>query len=45
MGEFSNLPYARHYNPLLNTNHTKGQRSQYINELQEVGKKYTNRGL
>ena len=31
------VPYARHYNPLLNTNHTYGQRSQYINEFQEVG--------
>ena len=31
-----------HYNPLLNTNHTQDQRSQYINELQKVGKKYKN---
>ena len=30
---------------VLNINHTQGQRSQYLNELQKVGKKYTNRGL
>ena len=30
--------------PLLDTNHAKGQRSQNINELQKVGKKYKTAG-
>ena len=46
-----NLPYARHHNPLLNTNHTY-VRPEFLEKSslknvfghQKVGKKYTNRG-
>ena len=45
-----NILYARHHNLLLVRNRSwiltiHKKRSQYINELQKVGKKYTNRRL
>ena len=45
------IPYAHHYNLLLIRNRSwiltihKAKGTQYINELQKVGKKYTNRRL